>query len=109
MKLALPSFQFRFMPSAGNVIFPGNFHPVGTQAAADQMVDRCGAMDVEPGAGGRWLILGGSGGFGSAARVALACDRGAHTVNFSFDAEPQPQSNNKIRKIGLRILLLLCG
>ena len=39
-------------------------------------------------------------GFGSAARIALACDFGAHTLNVSFDAPPQPESNNKIRKIG---------
>ena len=41
-----------------------------------------------------------SGGFGSAARIALACDHGADTINVSFDAPPNPESKNKIRKIG---------
>ncbi|NVB37170.1 hypothetical protein G6O69_04960 [Pseudenhygromyxa sp. WMMC2535] len=103
MKLAIPEFQFRFMRRAGNVIFPGNFHPVGTQRDAEGMIERALATRAhtpEPGEGGLWLIVGGSGGFGSAARVALAVDHGAHTVNFSFDAEPNPESNNKIRKIG---------
>ena len=101
MKLALPKFQFRFMKAAGNVIFPGNFHPVGTQRAAEAMIDRCLA-DGEPkrSEGGPWLVVGGSGGFGSAARVALACDRGVDTLNLSFDAPPNPESGNKIRKIG---------
>lgn len=101
MELSLPSFQYRFMAAAGNVIFPGNFHPVGSQAGAREMVVRALA-DGKPevGSGGRWLVVGGSGGFGSAARVALGCDHGAHTVNVSFDQEPNPESNNKIRKIG---------
>src|SRR5690606_7971459 len=47
-----------------------------------------------------WLVVGGSGGFGSAARVALGAEHGAHTVNVSFDQQPNPESNNKIRKIG---------
>src|SRR5262249_40423535 len=47
-----------------------------------------------------WLIVGGSGGFGSAARIALACDHGVDTINLSFDAAPNPESSNKIRKIG---------
>lgn len=101
MKLALPEFQFRFIPRAGNVIFPGNFHPVGTQRAAEQMVDR--ALEggkAEAGAGGVWLIMGGSGGFGSAARVAVATRLGAHTLSLSFDQAPNPESGNKIRKIG---------
>ena len=101
MELSLPSFQFRFMAAGGNVIFPGNFHPVGSQAGARKMVEFTLADGKpEAGAGGRWLIVGGSGGFGSAARVALACDHGAHTVNVSFDQQPNPDSNNKIRKIG---------
>ncbi len=105
VQLAIPEFQFRFMRAAGNVIFPGNFHPVGTQRDADSMIDRAladrSAEDrPEPGAGGIWLIVGGSGGFGSAARIALGCDHGAHTINVSFDAEPNPESSNKIRKIG---------
>lgn len=102
MLLALPSFQFRFMAAMGNVIFPANFHPVGTQRAAEAMVDR--ALEARrfkaPGEGGRWLIVGASGGFGSAARVALGAVHGAHTLNVSLDAPPQPESKNKIRKIG---------
>lgn len=101
MQLALPEFQFRFMAAAGNVIFPGNFHPVGTQVSARAMIERASEGETpSPGAGGRWLVVGGSGGFGSAARVALACDYGAHTFNVSFDQQPNPDSNNKIRKIG---------
>ena len=103
VQLAIPEFQFRFMRAAGNVIFPGNFHPIGTQRDADLMIDRAladRAERPEPGAGGIWLVVGGSGGFGSAARVALGCDHGAHTINVSYDAEPNPESSNKIRKIG---------
>ncbi|MEE9385407.1 MAG: hypothetical protein V3V08_18525 [Nannocystaceae bacterium] len=101
MKLALPTFQFRFMATAGNVIFPGNFHPVGTQREIDLRVKGMeGASQPDPGAGGYWLLLGGSGGFGSGARLALGLDRGAHTLSVSFDAQPDPVSSNKIRKIG---------
>jgi enoyl-[acyl-carrier protein] reductase / trans-2-enoyl-CoA reductase (NAD+) len=103
MKLAIPQFQFRFMRAAGNVIFPGNFHPLGSQRDAEQMVERaCAGLperDPEHDAG-LWLIVGGSGGFGSAARVALACGHGADTINLSFDSPPNPESSNKIRKIG---------
>src|SRR5690606_37665489 len=102
MKLAIPQFQFRFMRAAGNVIFPGNFHPVGTQRDAEQMVARACGETAQKQRGGLWLIVGGSGGFGSAARVALACDHGADTINVSFDAEPNPESSNKIRKRGSR-------
>lgn len=105
MKLALPKFQFRFMRAAGNVIFPGNFHPVGTQRDAQLMVERAqgsgsATAEDEDEDGGLWLIIGGTGGFGSAARVALACDHGADTINVSFDAAPNPESSNKVRKIG---------
>src|SRR5690606_30591116 len=100
MKLAIPQFQFRFMRAAGNVIFPGNFHPIGTQRDAEQMVARaCGDAEQQQ-RGGLWMVVGGSGGFGSAARVALACDHAADTINVSFDAEPNPESSNKIRKLG---------
>jgi enoyl-[acyl-carrier protein] reductase/trans-2-enoyl-CoA reductase (NAD+) len=44
-------------------------------------------------------MLGGSGGFGSAARAVLG-RQGADTLNVSLDALPNPDSNNKIRKIG---------
>lgn len=102
MKLAIPAFQFRFMRAAGNVIFPGNFHPVGAQRDAEAMVARARRdAQVHEGHDSRlWLIVGGSGGFGSAARIALACDHGADTINLSFDAEPNPESSNKIRKLG---------
>lgn len=102
MQLALPKFQFRFMAAMGNVIFPANFHPVGSQRSGEELVDR--ALEKRgwktPGEGGRWLIIGGSGGFGSAARAVLGGTLGAHTLNISFDGQPQPESRNKIRKIG---------
>jgi enoyl-[acyl-carrier protein] reductase/trans-2-enoyl-CoA reductase (NAD+) len=103
MQLAIPRFQFRFVPAMGNVIHPGNFHPVGAQVGAEGMIDRVlAAMPERPaaGAGGNWLIVGGSGGFGSAARAVLGAGFGAHTLNLSYDAEPQPESSNKLRKIG---------
>lgn len=101
MRLAVPKFQFRFVPALGNVIHPGNFHPVGTQVAAQAMIDRA---KLEPalarGAGGNWLVVGGSGGFGSAARIVLGLRRGAHTLNVSYDGQPNPESSNKTRKLG---------
>lgn len=101
MELAIPRFQYRFMAAAGNVIFPANFHPVGSQVAARAMVERAAkGSGAKAGDGGLWMVVGGSGGFGSAARVVLGCQRGAHTLNLSFDAPPQPDSKNKIRKIG---------
>lgn len=101
MLLSIPKFQFRFVPALGNVIHPGNFHPVGTQRAATAMVERASpASRPVPGSGGNWLVVGGSGGFGSAARVVLGAVRGAHTLDVSFDAVPNPESSNKIRKIG---------
>ncbi len=101
MQLTLPKFLYRFMPAAGNIIFPGNFHPVGSQRNAERMIERASADGcAAPGSGGVWLVMGGSGGFGSAARVALACNLGAHTFSLSLDAQPNPSSGNKIRKIG---------
>ena len=103
MQLAIPRFQFRFVPAMGNVIHPGNFHPVGAQVGAEALVDRVlAATPRRPaaGAGGQWLLVGGSGGFGSAARVVLGAGFSAHTLNLSFDAPPQPDSSNKQRKIG---------
>lgn len=101
MSVAFPSFQYRFMPAMGHVIFPANFHPVGTQVAAKAMIDRVATTPVpEPGAGGNWLVVGGSGGFGSAARAVLGARRGAHTLNVSLDALPQLESNNKVRQVG---------
>ncbi len=102
MLLAVPRFQFRFVPALGNVIHPGNFHPVGVQVHAETLVDRAVAAGpgATAGAAGTWLLVGGSGGFGSAARVALAAAHGAHTLNVSFDALPQPESSNKQRKLG---------
>lgn len=104
MKLALPSFQYRFMPAMGNVIFPGNFHPVGTQRGASLLVDRAQASlagdPPEPGSGGNWLVVGSSGGFGSAARIVAGVARGANTLGLSLDGAPNAESSNKIRKIG---------
>ena len=74
MQLAIPRFQFRFVPAMGNVIHPGNFHPVGAQVGAEALVDRAlQATSKRPaaGAGGNWLLVGGSGGFGSAALSSL--------------------------------------
>ncbi len=101
MQFALPKFTYRFIPSMGNVIHPGNFHPVGTQRGAVALVERAVAVgQAQPGAGGRWLTVGGSGGFGSAARIALGATHGAHTLDVSFDAPPNPESRNKMRRIG---------
>lgn len=103
MQLAVPRFQFRFVPAMGNVIHPGNFHPVGAQVGAERLIDRVLTAIPERainGSGGNWLIVGGSGGFGSAARAVLGAGFGANTLNLSFDPEPQPESSNKGRKIG---------
>lgn len=101
MRLAVPKFQFRFVPSLGHVIHPGNFHPVGVQRSADALVDRALASGLQTAEdGGAWLVVGGSGGFGSAARVVLGTCLNAHTLNLSFDPAPQPESSNKLRKIG---------
>lgn len=103
MSVAFPTFQYRFMAALGHVIFPANFHPVGTQRTAQQMIDRVAAPEgsaPEAGAGGRWLVVGGSGGFGSAARAVLGARHGAHTLNASLDATPQLESNNKVRQVG---------
>lgn len=99
MKLALPKFQYRFVSQLGNVIHPGNFHPVGTQLHMQRGLDRVEAK-AAAGEGGAWLVVGGSGGFGSAARAVLGKGLGAHTLNLSFDAAPNPESSNKIRKLG---------
>ena len=112
MQLAVPRFQFRFVPALGNVIHPGNFHPVGAQVGAEALVDRVLAATPEQpvaGSGGNWLLVGGSGGFGSAARAVLGAGHGAHTLNLSFDAAPQPDSSNKQRKIGSAHLLAVLG
>lgn len=100
MEIVLPQFQYRFMKAQGNVIFPGNFHPVGTQHAAAKLVERALGGRAHAPSGQRWLLMGGSGGFGSAARISLGVDMGAHTLSVSFDGQPNPDSNNKIRKIG---------
>jgi enoyl-[acyl-carrier protein] reductase/trans-2-enoyl-CoA reductase (NAD+) len=101
MLLAIPKFQFRFVSALGHVIHPGNFHPVGTRRLAERMIERVApASTPTPGSGGRWLVVGGSGGFGSAARVVLGARRGASTLGVSLDAQPNPESSNKVRKIG---------
>jgi len=101
MRFSVPKFQFRFVPALGNVIHPGNFHPVGTQVAANAMLERA-TLDQSPapGAGGNWLVVGASGGFGSAARIVLGLRRGANTLAVSYDGRPNPDSSNKIRKLG---------
>lgn len=99
MKLRMPTFQYRFVPSMGNVIHPGNFHPVGTQVVVERMIDRMlDGPTVED--GGNWLLVGGSGGFGSGARVVLGARRGANTLSLSLDRQPNAESANKIRKLG---------
>jgi len=101
MLLAIPKFQFRFVPALGHVIHPGNFHPVGTRRLAERMIERATpAQRPAPGSGGNWLVVGSSGGFGSATRVVLGAGRGANTLGVSLDAQPNPESSNKIRKIG---------
>jgi enoyl-[acyl-carrier protein] reductase / trans-2-enoyl-CoA reductase (NAD+) len=101
MQLSIPKFQFRFVPALGNVIHPGNFHPVGTQQGARALIERARpSATPTPGGGGNWLVIGGSGGFGSAARVVLGIARGANTLDVSFDGQPNAESSNKIRKIG---------
>lgn len=72
---------------------------MGTQREVENMVGRMGTGAVA-GDGGCWLVIGGSGGFGSAARLALGIDRGAHTLSVSFDPVPDFESRNKIRQIG---------
>lgn len=101
MRLSIPKFQFRFVPALGNVIHPGNFHPVGTQRSTDELIERARpTVAPAPGSGGNWLVIGGSGGFGSAARIVLGQRRGANTLNVSYDGQPNPESSNKGRKIG---------
>jgi len=99
MQIAIPQFQYRFVRSMGNIIHPGNFHPVGTQVVAERMIGRIPA-DASAGAGGAWIIVGASGGFGSAARIVLGQRLGAHTLNVSLDAQPAPDSTNKLRAVG---------
>lgn len=96
MRVALPKFQYRFIPSLGHVIHPGNFHPVGVQRSTETMLAR---LPTGTEAKGAWLVVGGSGGFGSAARAVLGC-RGADTLNVSLDAQPNASSSNKMRQLG---------
>ncbi|MCA9693709.1 MAG: hypothetical protein KC636_29235 [Myxococcales bacterium] len=101
MRLSLPKFQYRFIPSLGHVIHPGNFHPVGVREGIARDLARArGQAQAAPGAAGRWLIVGGSGGFGSAARAVLGARRGAHTLNVSLDALPNLESKNIVRQVG---------
>lgn len=101
MPLAFPKFQYRFMAAMGHVIFPANFHPLGTQATARTMLERVRPSTApQPGSGGNWLVVGGSGGFGSAARAVLGARRGANTLNLSLDTRPNLESKNKVRQVG---------
>ena len=87
MQIAVPSFEFRFMAELGNLIYPGNFHPLGVVRSTERMFERALA-DASPTTkrsnGGLFLVVGGSGGFGSGARVALGVDLGVDVVSVSF-------------------------
>lgn len=101
MKLRVRDFQVRFMRDKGNLIYPGNVHPVGAQRSAERMIERAIARPAtctKP--GGLWLVVGGSGGFGTAARVALATDFGADTISLSFHLPPTPNHPDPAKAIG---------
>jgi enoyl-[acyl-carrier protein] reductase/trans-2-enoyl-CoA reductase (NAD+) len=101
MKLRVPEFQIRFMRDKGNLIYPGNVHPVGAQRSIDLMFERTVAAPADyPKPGGLWLIIGGSGGFGSAARVALASDFGADSISVSFHQPANPEHPDANKAIG---------
>jgi len=89
MKLRIPEFHVRFVPDKGNLIYPGNVHPVGARRSAEILVERGLATPsdyAKP--GGLYLVVGGSGGFGCAARAALATDFGADSISLSYHLAP---------------------
>lgn len=88
------------MPNAGHIILPLNFHPFGCQQYAEAMVDDLqSSLDFSPAKqAGNWLIIGGSGGFGCAARAVLGTCFGVDTLSISLDAKPQPE--NHFRQLG---------
>jgi enoyl-[acyl-carrier protein] reductase / trans-2-enoyl-CoA reductase (NAD+) len=97
-----PHFRFRFIPELGNIILPRNYHPLGVQREAASMVRR--ALSVRrprnSERAGFWVVVGGSGGYGSAARVALGALRGADTLNVAYDAAPDPEGPTESRQLG---------
>jgi enoyl-[acyl-carrier protein] reductase/trans-2-enoyl-CoA reductase (NAD+) len=103
MEIAIPKFETRFMAELGNLIYPGNFHPVGVLASTKRMFERALAdaspKTVAPG-GGLWLVVGGSGGFGSGARIALGVDLGVDVVSVSFHAPAKPGHESPIKALG---------
>lgn len=103
MRFALPQFHFRFASNAGHTILPLNFHPRGCLQYAEKMVDRLLELQPTvslPKSAGNWLIIGGSGGFGWAARAVLATCFAAKTLSISLDASPQPQNKSTSRQLG---------
>lgn len=89
------------MRDKGNLIYPGNVHPVGAQRSAERMIERALAHPTSyPKPGGLWLVIGGSGGFGTAARVALATDFGADTISLSYHLPPKPDHSDPGKAIG---------
>lgn len=101
MRLRVPEFQARFVRDKGNVIYPGNVHPIGAQRSADALVDRAIASpESYERPGGLWLVVGGSGGFGCAARVALATDFGADSISLSYHLPPSPEHPDRNKAVG---------
>lgn len=89
MKLRVPEFHVRFVRDKGNLIYPGNVHPVGAQRSAEILVERGLAAPADYAKpGGLYLVVGGSGGFGCAARAALATDFGADSISLSYHLAP---------------------
>lgn len=89
------------MRDKGNLIYPGNVHPVGAQRSAERMIERALAQKTHyPKPGGLWLVVGGSGGFGTAARVALATDFGADSISLSYHLPPKPEHDDPTKAIG---------
>lgn len=103
MEIAIPRFETRFMADLGNLIYPGNFHPVGVLESTKRMFDRA-LTDASPTTRvkepGLWLVVGGSGGFGSGARVALGVDLGVDVVSVSFHAPAKPGHENPVKALG---------
>lgn len=103
MLISVPRFEFRFMAELGNLIYPGNYHPPGVIRSTERMFERALA-DVSPRTakpgGGLWLVVGGSGGFGSGARVALGVDLGVDVVTVSFHAPVRPGHEDPRKAIG---------
>lgn len=98
---SIGAFQVRFIRDKGNLIYPGNVHPLGAQRSAEALVDRGLAEPTsyaKP--GGLWLVIGGSGGFGCAARAVLGTDFGADTVSVSFHMPPTIGHPDAAKSVG---------